>query len=69
MPNFFTIQDGWNVDEQLADMLRDLDSRTETDRTTEFQNQLKVLMQEYCISDDTLSEWVEQGILIPPWDL
>lgn len=63
MPNFFTIKDGWSLDEQLGNMLRELDDTQETGRVVEFRLQLKALMREYRISDETVVEWIDLGIL------
>ncbi|KFF48744.1 hypothetical protein GY26_12045 [Gammaproteobacteria bacterium MFB021] len=63
MPNFFTIKDGWSLDEQLGNMLRELDDTQETGRVVEFRIRLKALMREYGISDETVVEWIDQGIL------
>tara|TARA_B100000678_G_scaffold4415_1_gene3807 strand:+ start:58 stop:264 length:207 start_codon:yes stop_codon:yes gene_type:complete len=63
MPNFFTIKDGWSLDEQLGNMLRELDDTQATGRVVECRLQLKALMREYGISDETVVEWIDQGIL------
>lgn len=63
MPNFFTIKDGWNLDEQLGNMLRELDGALETTQAEEFRVQLKALMKDYDISDATVVEWIDQGML------
>lgn len=63
MPNFITIKESWNLDEQLSNMLRELDASQAKGRTTEFRVRLKALMQDYVITDDTIVEWVALGIL------
>ncbi|CAO1659776.1 MULTISPECIES: hypothetical protein [Salinicola] len=63
MPNIFTIKDGWSLDEQLGNMLRELDGTQATGRVVEFRIQLKALMREYGISADTIVEWIDLGML------
>jgi len=63
MPNIFTIKDGWSLDEQLGNMLRELDGTQATGRVVEFRIRLKALMQEYGISDETAVEWIDLGIV------
>ncbi|WP_189445230.1 hypothetical protein [Salinicola rhizosphaerae] len=63
MPNFFTIRDGWNLDEQLGNMLRELDDTQVTGRLVEFRIRLKALMREYHIGTETVVEWIDLGIL------
>ncbi|WP_110648745.1 hypothetical protein [Salinicola peritrichatus] len=63
MPNFFTIKDGWSLDEQLGNMLRELDDTQATGRVVDFCVRLKALMQEYGISDETLVEWIDLGVV------
>lgn len=63
MPNFFTIKDGWSLDEQLGIMLRELGNAQKTGLVVEFRIRLKALMQEYGISDETAVEWIDLGIV------
>ena len=41
----------------------ELDDTQETGRVVECRLQLKALMREYGISDETVVEWIDQGIL------
>lgn len=63
MPNFFTIKDGWSLDEQLGNMLRELDDAQETGRVVEFRVRLKALMREFDIGTETVVDWIDLGIL------
>ncbi|OHZ00153.1 MULTISPECIES: hypothetical protein [Salinicola] len=63
MPNFFTIKDGWSLDEQLGNMLRELDDAQETGRVVEFRVRLKALMRECDIGTETVVDWIDLGIL------
>lgn len=63
MPTFFKIKDGWSLDERLGDMLRALDESREVDRSNEFRDRLKALMQEYEVDEVEVLEWIQLGLM------